>query len=618
MTIRRKMAIIVALTLTCLIGFICYAVYEALLAIVFRGGSFLLGQSDIQTWFIMILVVCFLAGAVIIFLVEKMLLSRLAFLRESISKIGTGGDFSARVKIKSNDELSTLAGEINGMLTALEWSHYEHLESESRLRRITDNMLDMIAQTDTNWKYEYVSPSHTSILGYETDEMLKKSVLDLVYYEDRRRVVTFLQKALQGSKLGSIEFRCKNKKGDLLWIELVGNFLFDDHGRISGAIFGSRDITERRRAEEALRDSEEKYREIMGAIEEGFYEVDIFGNFTFFNDSLCRITGYTRKELLEKSSKILSRDSGEVSRWLKKVAATGKPENSLIWTFTNIDGSEKFVEVSISLIKDKQGNRLGFRGMIRDVTERRIAEEEIRIMNEELENRVAERTAQLEAANRELEAFSYSVSHDLRAPLRSIDGFSTAIVEDYNEKLDKQSMDYLQRIRAASRHMGQLIDDLLKLSRVTRSEMCHESVNLSGLVEEILVQFKQAEPERNLEFTIAPGLFVMGDTRLLRIMLENLLGNAWKFTSKNSSAKVEFGVKEDGEEPVYFVSDNGAGFEMAYADKLFGAFQRLHSLDEFKGTGIGLATVSRIVNRHGGRVWAEGAVEEGATFYFTL
>ena len=234
------------------------------------------------------------------------------------------------------------------------------------------------------------------------------------------------------------------------------------------------------------------------------------------------------------------------------------------------------------------------------------------------EEALAERTVALEAANRELEAFSYSVSHDLRAPLRGIDGFSQALLEDYVNKLDEQGKDYLTRIRSASQRMGHLIDDLLNLARFTRAEIRREAVNLSEIAKSLVAELAQREPERHVTFEIGEGLEVKGDPRLLRVALENLFRNAWKFTSKHPRARIEFGVAQRDGKPTYFVRDDGAGFDMAYKAKLFGAFQRLHKATEFYGTGVGLATVQRIVRRHGGEIWAEGEVEKGATFYFTL
>ncbi len=242
----------------------------------------------------------------------------------------------------------------------------------------------------------------------------------------------------------------------------------------------------------------------------------------------------------------------------------------------------------------------------------------IRSYATELEDRVAERTAELAAVNKELKTFAYSASHDLRAPLRSIAGFSQALLEDYADKLDAEGLDYLHRVQAAAQRMGQLIDDLLKLSRVTRAEMRRETVDLSQMARTIAEELRKAQPERQVEFVIAEGLIAHGDAHLLQVALANLLDNAWKFTSKKPHARIEFGSTQHGGERVYFVRDNGAGFDMAYVGKLFGAFQRLHSTAEFEGTGVGLATVQRIIHRHGGRVWAEGAVKQGATFYFTL
>jgi signal transduction histidine kinase len=245
-----------------------------------------------------------------------------------------------------------------------------------------------------------------------------------------------------------------------------------------------------------------------------------------------------------------------------------------------------------------------------------------RILAEDASKDLEDANRELEGANRELEAFSYSVSHDLRAPLRTIDGFSQILQEDYEAVLDEEGLDYLGRVRAASAHMAMLIDDLLDLSRVSRRPLRREPVDLAGLATEIIEDLRAAEPERNVEFEAGGDIKAYGDVSLLKGALENLLGNAWKFTEREGVGRIEFGVDRRPRPgllgPVYFVRDNGAGFDQAYSDKLFGAFQRLHGQDEFEGTGIGLATVARIIHRHGGRVWAEGEVGEGATFYFTL
>jgi PAS domain S-box-containing protein len=276
------------------------------------------------------------------------------------------------------------------------------------------------------------------------------------------------------------------------------------------------------------------------------------------------------------------------------------------------DGTEFPIEISLSPLETEDGMLVS--SAIRDVTAHKRAEDELRALNES----ARQHASQLEVVNHELEAFSYSVSHDLRAPLRSIDGFSSALMEDYADKLDDQANSYLRRIRAATQRMAQLIDDLIKLAFVTRSEMHMEAVDLSALANGVLAECRKTEPNRQVECVISDGVVGHGDPRLLHSVIENLLLNAWKFTSKTPRARIEFSVADQDGQPVYSVRDNGAGFDMTYSEKLFGAFQRLHTASEFPGTGVGLATVQRIVRRHGGRVSAEGEEGKGATFSFTL
>jgi len=379
--------------------------------------------------------------------------------------------------------------------------------------------------------------------------------------------------------------------------------------------FYGRDVTDRRRAEEALRESEETARALVNATNDSVFLIDTAGTVLALNEITAKRLGKRVDEILGSCLyDFLPLDVAQRrKKRLDEVFHTGKPayfedERQGIW-----------FDTCGYPILDAKGKvaRLAIYG--RDITERKQAEEEIRKLNVELEQRVVERTAQLEAANKELEAFSYSVSHDLRAPLRGIDGFSLALQEDCAEKVGDQGKDYVRRIRAATQRMADLIDALLTLSRVTRSEIRVERLDLSNLARTIVADLRRTGPDRKVKFVISDGLTANGDARLLRIVLENLIGNAWKFTAKKADACIEFGAlpHSDGK-LVHFVRDNGVGFDMSYKEKLFGAFQRLHSGSEFSGTGIGLATVQRIIHRHGGHVWAEGKEGEGATFYFTL
>lgn len=328
------------------------------------------------------------------------------------------------------------------------------------------------------------------------------------------------------------------------------------------------------------------------------------GYFKQLNPAWETTLGWTKEELLAKPYlEFVHPDDRESTITEAKKLSTGGVTIIFENRYLCRDGSYKWLQWNAIPFLEQQL----IYAAARDVTERKQMEEKLKSYS-----------VQLEAANKEMEAFSYSVSHDLRAPLRHVDGFSQVLLEEHADKLNEKGKDHLQRVRAAAQRMSELIEDMLRLSRVTRAEMKHERVDLSGLARKIVLELQKAQPERRVDFTITPGLVVEGDGRLLRVMLENLLGNAWKFTRKRSNAEIKFGMVQHEGLKAYFVRDNGAGFEMDYAGKLFAPFQRLHTAEEFPGTGIGLATVQRIIHRHGGRVWAEGDVGKGATFYFTI
>jgi PAS domain S-box-containing protein len=414
--------------------------------------------------------------------------------------------------------------------------------------------------------------------------------------------------------------------GKLRYRQINAAPIKDASGQIIGAVSVVRDISERKQAEEEMAKKNALLNAIINSPQDNIiFSLDKEYRYIAFNEK-------HRQEMLKiYNSEIQLGDNMLDKITLPEVKPLAKASYDRVLTgesFQDIQrqaGADIWYEFSWNPITSYQGEVIGISVMVKDISERKQAEEKIRNINIELEQKVQERTnelkqrmSELEAANKELEAFSYSVSHDLRAPLRGIDGFSGALLEDEADKLDEKGKDYLHRICASTRHMSQLIDDMLKLSKISSSDMQHDQVDLSTLANKVASELQNAQPERLAEFVIEPDLRAEGDLSLLKIVLENLMNNAWKFTAPHPSARIEFGRKELEGKPAYFLRDNGVGYNIAYADKLFSPFQRLHSTAEFPGTGIGLATVQRIIHRHGGRVWAEGEVEKGATVYFTL
>jgi PAS domain S-box-containing protein len=348
---------------------------------------------------------------------------------------------------------------------------------------------------------------------------------------------------------------------------------------------------------------------VVSASEDAIVGKSLDGMITSWNPAAERIFGYTEQEVIGQPQTILcppdlaSEFTGIVSRISRGESV---PQGETMRR--RKDGTTFPASVSVSLIRSEDGALMGVSSITRDITEQR-----------KRADRLLEANKSLLEANRNLESFTYSVSHDLRAPLRALSGFSEALLEDYGDVLDEQGQEYAQRIRAASEQMATLIDDLLHLSRVARAELHLRSVDLGAEAARVAEELQRNEPDRNVHFVIQRPVWAQADRTLIRTVLQNLLGNAWKFTSGRDDASIEFGTRPAGDAAICcYVRDNGAGFDPQYVGKLFTPFQRLHTTREFPGTGVGLASVRQIVERHGGRAWAEGAVGEGATFYFTL
>ena len=417
----------------------------------------------------------------------------------------------------------------------------------------------------------------------------------------------------QNGSVNNLEILFKRMDGTEFWGSHSAR-LYEEQDVIEGIII---DISSRKWAEEALRKSEVKYRTLFDSANDAIF-IWKNGKIIDCNTRTLKMFGCTMEDMITGdpvlwfSPNLQPDGKNSKDGALERIfaAAAGEPQ-FFEWKHCRKDGTLFNAEVSLNCIE--LGGEILVQSILRDITERKQAEDRIRKANEDLMHRSFE----LEAVNKELEAFSYSVSHDLRAPLRAIDGFSQALLEDYYDRLDEEGKDFLSRVRAASQRMATLIDDLLKLSRISRTEMQYTDVDLSAIASSIASELQNIDIGRKVECIIQPGIVVKGDASLLSIVMENLLNNAYKFT-ENKSGKIEFGKTNYEGDHELFVRDNGVGFDMAYANKLFVPFQRLHRDDEFEGIGIGLATVQRIIRRHGGHVRAEGEVDKGASFYFTI
>jgi PAS domain S-box-containing protein len=385
-----------------------------------------------------------------------------------------------------------------------------------------------------------------------------------------------------------------------------------------GVFILSLDITARKRAEAELHRSREEFKDLFDKAPTGYHEVDATGRLARINQAELKMLGYTAEELVGRFVWEIAANPGDSRQAVEAKLAGVPPPVAFERIFRRKDGSTFPVLIEDRLVKSREGNTIGIRAVVQDITERKRAEDDIRQMNADLERRVIERTVQLETANKELEAFSYSVSHDLRTPLRAMDGFSQAVQEDFGPLLPPEGRHQLKTIRESAQRMGELIDDLLTFSKLSRQALRKQTVDTEKLVRGVIDELRNPADETRVEIRFGELPPCEGDSALLRQVWINLVSNALKYTRQRDLAVVEIGCERQGGDTIYFVRDNGMGFDMRYAHKLFGVFQRLHRAEEYEGTGVGLAIVQRVVHRHGGRVWANAALNEGAIFQFTL
>jgi PAS domain S-box-containing protein len=499
-------------------------------------------------------------------------------------------------------------------------------ESEAQLQTIVENLDEGVIVSGLDGRLLQWNRAALKLHGYSDSDQDRRSFTELI---DTFELSTLdgapvpveqwpLARILRGENLHNLELRVHRIGSD--WhrtFNYGGTFVHDANNQSLLAIVTVNDITERKGAEEMLRGSEERYRRLFESNPNPMWVFDLETlSFLAVNAAAVRHYGYSREEFRVMTLKDI-RPPEDVPALMDDLSqkADGLEDPSQ-WRHRKKDGA--LIDVEITSHELLWLGRPAKLVLINDVTERKRAEEQIQQLNAELEERVVKRTAELEAANKELEAFSYSVSHDLRSPLRTVDGFSQAVLEDYGTKLPEEGRRYLRTIRQGAQRMGILIDDLLTFSRLSRLPLHKQTVDTAQLVRDSLEELDSERQGRKIDMCIGDLPPCHGDSALLKQVWVNLLSNALKYTRKCDMAVVEAGCQSDNGENIYFVRDNGTGFDMQYVDKLFGVFQRLHRTDEFEGTGVGLAIVQRVVHRHGGRVWAEAAVDRGATFYFTL
>jgi PAS domain S-box-containing protein len=493
-------------------------------------------------------------------------------------------------------------------------------QSEARIRAVLESALDCVIAMDHEGKIIEFNPAAEKTFGYRREETIGRLLADLIIppslRERHRQGLSHYLATGDAPVLGKhLELTAVRRDGSEFPVELAITRIGDQEPPMFTGFI--RDITDRKRSEEMLRASEEQYRTLFESNPNPMWVFDSETlSFLAVNAAAVKHYGYSEEEFLAMTIKNIRPPEDIPSLMANLSQASSGLDESTQWRHRKKNGALIDVEVTSHELmwRGRRANLV----LISDITARKRAEEGIRQLNVELEERVKQRTAELEAANKELEAFSYSVSHDLRAPLRAVDGFSQAVLEDYGARLPPEARHYLQTVREGAQRMGVLIDDLLAFSRLSRLPLRKQSVDTAKLVHDSLEQLESERDRRNIDLRIGDLPSCHGDPALLKQVWINLLSNALKYTRHRQCAIVEVGGARQNGEAAYFVRDNGTGFDMQYAHKLFGVFQRLHRAEEFEGTGVGLAIIQRIIHRHGGRVWAEAAVDRGATFHFTV
>jgi PAS domain S-box-containing protein len=495
------------------------------------------------------------------------------------------------------------------------------LASEERYRRAVDNIRVAVysALPDDLWTTVLASDKIEDITGFSAKEILSNADLysRIIHPDDRERVWAALQENRKNKTRFHLEYRIVDRSGNVKWIQDEATPVLDEKGgliRIDGFI---EDITEKRGLLEILQTTEERFKLAQSAAGIGIWDWNIVSGGLLWSDDVEPIFGF-EKGMFEKTYEAFLRSIHPEDRKMVEDSVADCVDKSIPYDIEHRivwpDGSIHWVSEKGKVFRDPNGKPIRMLGVVQDITRQKLIQQEVYDLNRDLERR----TAELAEANKGLEGFAYSASHDLRAPLRRIDGFSEMLLRSHSKCLDKEGQEYLGRIRSSVKNMDSLIEGMLRLSRLTTADLSVKKVDISGLARSTVHHLKATDPDRKVETSIQNGLFVWGDPDLLSIAVENLIGNSWKFTRKCPDAKIEFGSESVDGHKTYYVRDNGVGFDKSRADRMFLPFQRMHSDSEYEGHGIGLALVARVVSRHNGKIWAVSEPDKGATFFFTL
>ncbi len=581
--------------------------------------------NELLAFHAMVAILAVIAAAIFAGIASKYLSIPIQTIVSDIDRI-SHGDLDHKISPSYTLEFTRIENSINSMVETLKGSIHQLqisqnalLRSEQRYRTVVESQTEMIVRYHPDGTLVFTNEAYCNYFGLPCDRIIGQKFRPSIPPEDAEKVSLHFRQFSQKTPSGSIEHRVILRSGEIRWLQWNDLALFDPDGNVVEYQSVGRDITERKKVDMALAESEKKYRDLAGLLPQVVFESDRVGNVLFANKHAPQLMGYSLDEIYDGRDIFSFIDPAERESAKNKIAdvLSGNRTDGTPYTVIRKDGSRlrTMVYTAPSI---REGNVVGIRGILVDITKLKEIEDELRRLNEELEQRVLERTRDLEVANRELEAFSYSVSHDLRAPLRAINGFSFMLQSSLPKDISEESLQHLERIRYNTHYMSQLIEAILNFSRMSRQPLNTQKIYPSQVVRDVMEDLQDLVRDRKIETTTGDLPPFDGDPALIRQVFLNLISNSLKFTRSRNPAVIEIGSRMEGYQRVYYVRDNGVGFDMKYVEKLFQVFQRLHDSREYEGTGIGLAISQRIIQRHGGRIWAESRPGEGSTFYFTV